>query len=48
MNYTSVKINREFPGSPMVSTPSFHFKGPGIQFLVEELRFHKVNGMANK
>ena len=39
---------REFPGGPVVRTPSFHCWVPRVLSLVKELRSHKPWGSAKK
>ena len=40
------KYNKEFLGGPVVKTLCFHCHGPGVQFLVVELRSHKLYSVA--
>ena len=39
---------REFPGGPVVRTPSFHCRGARVQSLVREPRSRMPHGVAKK
>ena len=39
---------RTSPGSPVVKTPCFHYRGAQFQSLVRELTSHMPQGMAKK
>ena len=41
-------LPRDFPGGPVVKTPRFHCRGPGILSLVGELRSNVPRGAAKK
>ena len=38
----------EFPGDPVIRTHYFHFWGAQVQFLIRELRFHKLHSTDRK
>ena len=47
-DYIKTKNDRDFPGGPVVKTPHFHCRGPGVQSPVGKLRSHMSRGVAKK